>query len=153
MQRNMMWILPRHQLSIMVPTYFRKYVFKVSNCFRPPHVNRSLFSSVRPFPARYNYNATHSIAVFQQTFALDVEYIVGTIAFSTSITMAPAHSGTFQPLLHRSGTLRERLHSYTKRTLGAGGSINEAVSFFSGVSKRHSIHYEKCEGCTRIVST
>jgi hypothetical protein len=43
--------------------------------------------------------------------------------------MAPAHSGTFQPLLHRSGTLRERLHSYTKRTLGAGGSINEAVSF------------------------
>ena len=41
--------------------------------------------------------------------------------------MPPAHGGTFQPLLHRSGTLRERLHSYTKRTLGAGGSINEAV--------------------------
>ena len=35
--------------------------------------------------------------------------------------------GTFQPLQHRSGTLRERLHSYTKRTLGAGGSMNEAV--------------------------
>jgi hypothetical protein len=37
--------------------------------------------------------------------------------------------GTFQPLQHRSGTLRERLHSYTRRTLGAGGSINEAVSY------------------------
>ena len=35
--------------------------------------------------------------------------------------------GTFQPLQHRSGTLRDRLHSYTKRTLGAGGSVNEAV--------------------------
>jgi hypothetical protein len=44
----------------------------------------------------------------------------------------PSHSsGTFQPLLHRSGTLRERLHSYTKKTLGAGGSINEAVRFLS----------------------
>jgi hypothetical protein len=42
--------------------------------------------------------------------------------------MPPAHSGTFQPLQHRSGTLRDRLHSYTKSTLGAGGSINEAVS-------------------------
>jgi len=41
--------------------------------------------------------------------------------------MAPSHAGTFQPLQHRSGTLRERLHSYTKSTLGAGGSINEAV--------------------------
>ena len=41
--------------------------------------------------------------------------------------MPTANGGTFQPLLHRSGTLRERLHSYTKRTLGAGGSINEAV--------------------------
>lgn len=39
--------------------------------------------------------------------------------------------GTFKPLQHRSGTLRERLHSYTKRTLGAGGSINEAVSDYS----------------------
>jgi hypothetical protein len=46
----------------------------------------------------------------------------------SSATMSPpSHSGTFQPLQHRSGTLRERLHSYTKRTLGAGGSINEAV--------------------------
>jgi hypothetical protein len=36
-------------------------------------------------------------------------------------------SGTFQPLRHRSGTMRDRLHAYTKRTLGAGGSINEAV--------------------------
>jgi hypothetical protein len=42
--------------------------------------------------------------------------------------MPPAHTGTFQPLQHRSGTLRDRLHSYTKSTLGAGGSINEAVS-------------------------
>jgi MOB kinase activator 1 len=42
--------------------------------------------------------------------------------------MAPVHTGTFQPLQHRSGTLRDRLHSYTKSTLGAGGSINEAVS-------------------------
>ena len=38
------------------------------------------------------------------------------------------HGGTFQPLQHRSGTLRDRLHAYTKRTLGAGGSLNEAVS-------------------------
>ena len=50
-----------------------------------------------------------------------------------NIHMAPAHSGTFQPLQHRSGTLRERLHSYTKRTLGAGGSINEAVGLSGGV--------------------
>lgn len=41
--------------------------------------------------------------------------------------MPLANGGTFQPLQHRTGTLRERLHSYTKRTLGAGGSINEAV--------------------------
>ena len=26
--------------------------------------------------------------------------------------------------------MRDRLHNYTKRTLGAGGSMNEAVSFF-----------------------
>lgn len=50
--------------------------------------------------------------------------------------MAPVASGTFQPLQHRSGTLRERLHSYTKRTLGAGGSINEAVSDI-GVAVEH----------------
>ena len=37
-------------------------------------------------------------------------------------------TGTFQPMKHRSGTLRDRLHAYTKRTLGAGGSIEEAVS-------------------------
>ena len=37
--------------------------------------------------------------------------------------------GTFQPLRHRSGTMRDRLHGYTKRTLGAGGSVTEAVSF------------------------
>jgi len=39
----------------------------------------------------------------------------------------PSSSGTFQPLRHRSGTMRDRLHGYTKRTLGAGGSMNEAV--------------------------
>ena len=41
-----------------------------------------------------------------------------------------ASMGTFQPLRHRSGTMRDRLHNYTKRTLGAGGSMNEAVSSF-----------------------
>ena len=45
-----------------------------------------------------------------------------------------ASMGTFQPLRHRSGTMRDRLHNYTKRTLGAGGSMNEAVSFQSSVS-------------------
>jgi len=49
-------------------------------------------------------------------------------------SMAPAPSGTFQALKHRSGTLRERLHSYTKRTLGAGGSFNEAVALPPGES-------------------
>lgn len=43
-------------------------------------------------------------------------------------------SGTFQPMQHRSGTLRERLHGYTKETLGAGGSINEAVALPPGES-------------------
>jgi hypothetical protein len=37
-------------------------------------------------------------------------------------------NGTFQPLQHRSGTMRDRLHAITKRTLGAGGSVSEAVS-------------------------
>ena len=41
-----------------------------------------------------------------------------------------ASMGTFQPLRHRSGPMRDRLHNYTKRTLGAGGSMNEAVSLF-----------------------
>ncbi len=40
----------------------------------------------------------------------------------------PNGGGTFQPLRHRSGTMRDRLHGYTKRTLGAGGSVTEAVS-------------------------
>jgi MOB kinase activator 1 len=40
----------------------------------------------------------------------------------------PSAGGTFQPLRHRSGTMRDRLHGYTKRTLGAGGSVTEAVS-------------------------
>lgn len=48
--------------------------------------------------------------------------------------MAPASTGTFQPLRHRSGTMRERLHSYTKRTLGAGGSYNDAVALPQGES-------------------
>jgi hypothetical protein len=44
--------------------------------------------------------------------------------------MAPTSTGTFKPLRHRSGTMRERLHSYTQRTLGAGGSYNDAVSTY-----------------------
>lgn len=43
----------------------------------------------------------------------------------------PNAGGTFQPLRHRSGTMRDRLHGYTKRTLGAGGSVTEAVSIVS----------------------
>eukprot|EP00566_Odontella_aurita_P016683 CAMPEP_0113545908 /NCGR_PEP_ID=MMETSP0015_2-20120614/11520_1 /TAXON_ID=2838 /ORGANISM="Odontella" /LENGTH=254 /DNA_ID=CAMNT_0000446321 /DNA_START=23 /DNA_END=786 /DNA_ORIENTATION=- /assembly_acc=CAM_ASM_000160 len=46
----------------------------------------------------------------------------------------PSGSGTFQPLRHRSGTMRDRLHGYTKRTLGAGGSMNEAVALPPGES-------------------
>ena len=45
----------------------------------------------------------------------------------------PTGAGTFQPLRHRSGNMRERLHGYTKRTLGAGGSMNEAVSVCSPI--------------------
>jgi hypothetical protein len=41
----------------------------------------------------------------------------------------PSAGGTFQPLRHRSGTMRDRLHAYTKQTLGAGGSVTEAVRF------------------------
>ena len=41
----------------------------------------------------------------------------------------PSGRDTFQKFHHRSGTLRDRLHNYTKRTLGAGGSVTEAVSF------------------------
>eukprot|EP00542_Grammatophora_oceanica_P018170 CAMPEP_0194049160 /NCGR_PEP_ID=MMETSP0009_2-20130614/29878_1 /TAXON_ID=210454 /ORGANISM="Grammatophora oceanica, Strain CCMP 410" /LENGTH=230 /DNA_ID=CAMNT_0038695245 /DNA_START=18 /DNA_END=710 /DNA_ORIENTATION=+ len=47
---------------------------------------------------------------------------------------AKAQSGTFQPLRHRSGTLRHRLHQYTQRTLGAGGRIEEAVALPPGES-------------------
>jgi len=43
-------------------------------------------------------------------------------------------SGTFKPLRHRSGTMRDRLHGYTKRTLGAGGSVTEAVALPPGES-------------------
>jgi len=46
----------------------------------------------------------------------------------------PSSVGTFQPIRHRSGTLRDRLHAYTRRTLGAGGSINEAVALPPGES-------------------
>ena len=46
----------------------------------------------------------------------------------------PTGAGTFQPLRHRSGTLRDRLHGYTKDTLGAGGSLNDAVSLPPGES-------------------
>ena len=48
----------------------------------------------------------------------------------------PSASGTFQPLRHRSGTMRDRLHNYTKRTLGAGGSVNDAVSVPRGEPRR-----------------
>jgi MOB kinase activator 1 len=44
------------------------------------------------------------------------------------------HNNTFTPVQHRSGTLRDRLHSYTKRTLGAGGSMNDAVRLPPGES-------------------
>lgn len=46
----------------------------------------------------------------------------------------PSSGGTFQPLRHRSGTMRSRLHGYTKRTLGAGGSVTEAVRLPPGES-------------------
>jgi MOB kinase activator 1 len=46
----------------------------------------------------------------------------------------PSSTGTFQPLRHRSGTMRDRLHAYTKRTLGAGGSLNQAVALPPGES-------------------
>ncbi|EED88017.1 predicted protein [Thalassiosira pseudonana CCMP1335] len=49
-------------------------------------------------------------------------------------TKPPSHGGTFQPLRHRSGTLRDRLHGYTKQTLGAGGSLNDAVTLPPGES-------------------
>ena len=49
---------------------------------------------------------------------------------SSKMSAKKASMGTFQPLRHRSGTMRDRLHNYTKRTLGAGGSMNEAVSSF-----------------------
>ena len=52
----------------------------------------------------------------------------------TRMSAKKASMGTFQPLRHRSGTMRDRLHNYTKRTLGAGGSMNEAVSVYSSVS-------------------
>eukprot|EP00559_Dactyliosolen_fragilissimus_P002401 CAMPEP_0184864000 /NCGR_PEP_ID=MMETSP0580-20130426/13339_1 /TAXON_ID=1118495 /ORGANISM="Dactyliosolen fragilissimus" /LENGTH=232 /DNA_ID=CAMNT_0027362623 /DNA_START=52 /DNA_END=747 /DNA_ORIENTATION=- len=47
---------------------------------------------------------------------------------------APSNSGTFQPLRHKTGSLRDRLHRYTKRTLGAGGSVTEAVALPPGES-------------------
>merc|ERR1719384_399348 len=49
-------------------------------------------------------------------------------------SLPPSNGGTFQPLRHRSGTMRDRLHSYTKRTLGAGGSVTEAVTLPPGES-------------------
>ena len=36
-------------------------------------------------------------------------------------------SNTFQPLRHRSSTFMNRLHAYTQRTLGSGGTLYEAV--------------------------
>jgi len=49
-------------------------------------------------------------------------------------SIPPSNGGTFQPLRHRSGTMRDRLHGYTKRTLGAGGSVTEAVTLPPGES-------------------
>lgn len=49
-------------------------------------------------------------------------------------SLPPSNGGTFQPLRHRSGTMRDRLHGYTKRTLGAGGSVTEAVTLPPGES-------------------
>lgn len=46
----------------------------------------------------------------------------------------PTSGDTFQAIRHRSGTLRDRLHGYTKQTLGSGGSINDAVSLPPGES-------------------
>ena len=63
-----------------------------------------------------------------------------TVIFSSSMSSAthtsnlPTGAGTFQPLRHRSGTLRDRLHGYTKQTLGAGGSLNDAVALPPGES-------------------
>ena len=47
---------------------------------------------------------------------------------------ASHNTGTFQPLRHRSGTLRDRLHGYTRQTLGAGGSLDDAVALPPGES-------------------
>ena len=55
-------------------------------------------------------------------------FFIVALSRSTTTMSRPSSSGTFQPLRHRSGTMRDRLHGYTKRTLGAGGSMNEAVS-------------------------
>jgi len=37
-------------------------------------------------------------------------------------------------MTHQTGTLRDRLHSYTRRTLGSGGSVNDAVALPNGWS-------------------
>ena len=42
------------------------------------------------------------------------------------------NSSTFQPLRHRSGSFRDRLHGYTKRTLGSGGTLYDAVQLPRG---------------------
>lgn len=42
--------------------------------------------------------------------------------------------GSFKPLKHRPGTLRNRLHSITAGTLGAGGAIHQAVALPRGES-------------------
>ena len=69
--------------------------------------------------------------------------------------MASSSTGTFKPLRHRSGTMRERLHSYTQRTLGAGGSYSDAVSSI-GVFVFFVLHerpYGRCgELCGNSVS-
>ena len=72
-----------------------------------------------------------------------------------NIMAPPSNGGTFQPLQHKSGALRDRLHSYTKSTLGAGGSINEAVSCVflyscnSFIVDKHGFDF--CSYCTLSV--
>jgi len=73
-------------------------------------------------------------------FTYLVVWYIGTRTTTTKSRMTtrssglPNGAGTFQPLRHRSGTLRDRLHGYTKQTLGAGGSLNDAVALPQGES-------------------
>jgi len=48
--------------------------------------------------------------------------------------------------------MRDRLHGYTKRTLGAGGSVTEAVSSNAEYSMVHSLLQVSVSGCDDINS-